>query len=368
MRDVHEAFINHQTAGTRLVTTQADFLVQSWLDATAGAERLLVATAESAALAEHAPEVIQRRAAFAHVSVRRASEILSANTDEPSGLPPTPDVPADVAVLVAAVRAPSAEERLELCVKALDGARVPPALLMAASTCMEVNDLEAAARDLDEALRLAPAWPAAHFERGKLWLRLDDMEQAAVSFRRAADLIPAFGGAWGNLGAALGELDRPEEALAAFERALACDPLSHQAVNNMGVVTRELGRLGESETLFRRVIALAPDLAYGYYNLGHTLFLQGRYQAALSAYTEGQKRDAGRNAVQASRLAVCRLATGDAAGAVTELQRATSGLPRDDRQQLLADTNAIVWALLTDRPDWPGWKQVSDWLSSELGK
>mgnify|MGYP006174007519 CR=1 FL=1 len=42
---------------------------------------------------------------------------------------------------------------------------------------MEVNDFEAAARDLDEALVQAPEWAAAHFERGKLWLRGDDMER-----------------------------------------------------------------------------------------------------------------------------------------------------------------------------------------------
>ena len=37
-------------------------------------------------------------------------------------------------------------------------------------------------------------------------------------------------------------------------------------------------------------------------------------------------------------------------------------------RQLLADTNAIAWALLTQRPDLPGWKQVSDWLTGELAR
>ena len=136
----------------------------------------------------------------------------------------------------------------------------------------------------------------------------------------------------------------------------------------MGVVQRELGRLDDSEEAFRRVVSLAPDLALGYYNLGHTLFLQGRYQAALSAYERGQLRDPERNAVQATRLAMCRLATGDAAGSLAELERATGGLPRDDRRQLLADTSAIALALLTDRPDLPGWRRVHEWLSGELAR
>lgn len=233
---------------------------------------------------------------------------------------------------------------------------------------MEVNDLEAASRDLDEALAQSPEWAAAHFERGKLWLRVDDMERASQSFHEAARLMPRFGPAWSNLGATLGELDRPAEALAAFEQALACDPGSTQALNNIGVVKRELGKLAESEAAFRGVIQQAPDLAFGHYNLGHTLFLQGRYQAALSAYVEGQKRDPERNAVQASRLALCRLAAGDPAGALTDLKRAANGLPADYRRQLLADTNAIAWALLTHRPDLSGWKQVSDWLTGELAR
>jgi Tfp pilus assembly protein PilF len=230
---------------------------------------------------------------------------------------------------------------------------------------MEVNDLDSAARDLDEAISHAPEWGAAHFERGKLWLRLDDMERASESFRAAAERLPRFASAWANLGATLGELDRPDEAFQAFTHALECDPTSAQTHNNIGVVTRELGRLTESEAAFRRVLELAPQQAFGYYNLGHTLFLQGRYQAALTAYAEGQRRDSERNPVQASRLAMCKLATGDANGAIAELQRATAALPRDYRQQLLADTHTIAWALLTHRPDLPGWQQVHDWLTRE---
>ena len=194
------------------------------------------------------------------------------------------------------------------------------------------------------------------------------MVKAAESFQRAAELLPGFAPAWANLGGTLGELDRPEEALAAFERALAIDPSSPQALNNVGVVRRELGRLAESEAAFRQVIQLTPGMAFGHYNLGHTLFLQGRFNAALSAYVEGQARDPEKNPVQASRLALCKVATGDEAGALRELQRATNGLPREYRQQLLADTGAILWALVTQHPELVGWQPVQAWVSAELGK
>ena len=367
--DLHEAFVNRQTANTRLVTTQAGFLIQSLIDQAAGRDVTIVATADRESLEAHAPDIVARRGVFATADI--------SDVGPGWGPPDAPSVaPTDgsssgrdaLSPLVAAMRVDDPRERLALCVAALDAGRTPAALVAAASVCMEVNDLESADRDLSDAIGEAPEWAAAHFERGKLWLRLDDMERASESFAAAADRMPAFGPAWANLGATLGELDRPADALHAFERAFACDPHSHQTLNNVGVVRRELGRLGESEAAFRRVIELAPDLAFGYYNLGHTLFLQGRYQAALAAYAQGQTRDPERNAVQASRLAMCRLATGDATGAITELQRATAPLPRDYRQQLLADTQGIAWALLTHRPDLAGWPQVHDWLTRELSR
>jgi Tfp pilus assembly protein PilF len=322
--NVDDAYVNEQTA-IQLVTTQKVYLDAEW----------------SAALARHG----------------RAS--LSTTPGHSSSI---------THPLARAFRLKDPAERLALCVDALRAGRTPAALVATASACMEVNDFVAAARDLDDAIAQSPAWAAAHYERGKLWLRQDDMVNAAESFQRAAELLPAFAPAWANLGGTLGELDRPDEALAAFERALAIDPASPQALNNVGVVRRELGRLAESEAAFRQVIALTPGMAFGHYNLGHTLFLQGRFTAALSAYVEGQARDPEKNPVQASRLALCKVATGDGAGAMRELQRATNGLPREYRRQLLADTSAILWALVTQHPELEGWQPVQAWVAAELGK
>ena len=334
--DADQAYVNAQTGGTQLVTTQKKYLDAEW----------------DAALAKHGDAVL--------VQVEPAPQAQS----------PKPRVPSPKAqtALPRAFRSSDPSERLSICVEALKSGRTPAALVATASACMEVNDLEAAARDLGEAIAQAPEWAAAHYERGKLWLHQDDMVKASESFQRAAELLPAFAPAWANLGGTLGELDRPTEALAVFERALALEPTNPQALNNVGVVRRELGRLAESEAAFRQVIQLTPAMAFGHYNLGHTLFLQGRFQAALSAYAEGQARDPDKNPVQASRLALCKVATGDAAGGLRELQRAINGVPREYRQQLLGDTSAILWALVTQHPELEGWQPVHAWLSAELKK
>lgn len=322
-----EAFVNHQTGGTQLVTTQRAYLEAEW----------------AAALESH----------------QAGAWLLLVNT-------PAPQHHSTTALLPRAFRCGDPAERLRLCLEALASGRSPAALVATASVCMEVNDLDAAARELDEAIELAPEWAAAHYERGKLWLRRDDMGRAAAAFETAAALLPAFVPAWANLGATLGELDRPTEALAAFARALALDPANPQAQNNVGVVCRELGRLAESEAAFRQVIQLTPALAFGHYNLGHTLFLQGRFQAALSAYAEGQARDPEKNPVQASRLALCKVATGDGEGALRDLRGATEALPREYRRQLLAETSAVLWALVTQQPGLTGWQNVQAWVAGEL--
>ena len=323
---IDEAYVNAQS-GTQLVTTQKAYLDAEW----------------NAALSRHG----------------NARLVITESTEKDGGH----GVSHPLAI---AFRLGDPGERLAICVDVLKGGRTPAALVATASVCVEVSDVEAAARDLDDAIAQAPEWAAAHYERGKLWLRRDGMAKASESFQRAAELLPGFGPAWANLGGALGELDRPQEALAAFDRALALDPSSPQALNNVGVVRRELGRLGESEAAFRQVIELTPGMAFGHYNLGHTLFLQGRFQAAHSAYAEGQTRDPEKNPVQASRLALCKVATGDAAGALRELQRATAGLPREYRQQLLGDTSAILWALVTQHPELQQWQNVHEWLTKEL--
>jgi tetratricopeptide (TPR) repeat protein len=360
--DLHEAFVNAQGNATRLVTTQPTYLLQLWSDAMqARGGVTFVATADRRAMQEHAPEALDGRGPWADVVFVDADDLAPDDDADVVGR-------AAITALPAAFRLAEAAGRLAAAGRAVDEARTPARLLALASVCMEVNDLDNAGALLAEAAAAAPGWAAAAFEHGKYWLRRDDMAAACAAFGRASTLLPTFASAAANWGATLGELDRPEEALSAFTRALAADPANAQAVNNVGVVTRELGRLSESEAAFRRVIALTPDLAFGHYNLGHTLFLQGRYQASLSAYSAGQQQDPARNPVQASRLALARLATGDAAGALRELQGCTATLPRDYRRQLLGDTQVVAWALLSAAPDLRDWRVVGDWLAAELAK
>ncbi len=366
--DVDRACPAGQTGGTRLVLTQSTYLLQRWRDVLAGAHPgRVVVTAARSALETSAPEAFRSRGPW------QGAAIIDLGADAVEAAAPLPSDALLDSDDVEALRrwafiVPDAAWRLSACRRI---ARLrpdePPSSLALASACMEAQaTLDEAHDALRRALAHAPDWPAAWFEQGKYWLRLDDMEQAAAAFRRAGELMPSFAAAFSNLGATLGELDQPDAALAAFEQALRVDPHWYTLLNNIGVVTREMGRLADSEAALRRVTTLAPDFVFGYYNLGHTLFLQGRYQASLAAYAEGQRRDPQKNPRQASRLAMAKLAAGDAAGAKRDLERVVAVLPRDERRDVLAEVQEILWALFTHRPDLAGWREIADLVKARL--
>jgi tetratricopeptide (TPR) repeat protein len=367
IHDIERAFPNTQANGVRLVLTQSTYLLQKWIDRLHEGDRI-VATADRGALEQCAPEALQRRGAWRCFDlIRLGNPQPDGDTKDMSFVSSTPSN----AQLARAYLQGEVPERVRLCREAV--ALEPKsaiAHLALASAYREVNDAAAARTALDRAVALAPDFEAVHYESAKLWLAWDDLARARDGFQRAADLMPSFSSAYANLGATLGELDDTEGALAAFEHALAHDPDSHPLLNNVGVVSRELGHLERSEAALRRVVALAPDFVFGHYNLGHTLFLAGRYGESLAAYEEGHRLDPHKNRRQACRMAIVRLAAGDPAGAERDLWRAADAAPPEEREDLLLEAYEIAHAWLRQQPERAagGGAAFLDRLGAEIAK
>ena len=384
--DLELAFPDSQTGGTRLVLTQSTYLLQHWVDRLDQGDRI-VATADRAALERRAPEAFQGRGPWASFEI---VDLDTLSTTEDAGdtaeettwrCPPVSTVSPVVKsrgvvkgvgvaeILTRAFAASDPAERRRLCREAVSIApESAVAHLALASACRETRDGEGARAALDRAAALAPDWEAAAYESGKLWLVYDDLPRARDAFQRAADLMPAFSAACSNLGATLGELGEPAAALHAFRRALAHDPGSFTILNNIGVVCRELGRLDDSEAAFREVIAINPAFVFGHYNLGHTLFLGGHYPGALAAYEEGQRRDPQQNRRQGCRLAVVRLASGDAAGAERDLWHFADAAPAGERDDLLLEAYETGQALLTQHPALATTRPLLDRIGAAIAK
>jgi tetratricopeptide (TPR) repeat protein len=351
IRDLHLAFPNHQTLGSRLVLTHSTYLLQTWID-TLREDDEIVATADEATLKTNAPEAFLGRGAWRRFELRYDEDAeVEEDPSTGSGQAPrgelTEPSSAVQRTLARAYASPSPAERFALCGEAVAAAPDSAvAQLALASAARESQEPAAARRALDEALRLGPDWEAVHYEDGKFWLAVEELPRARDAFRRACDIMPAFASAASNLGATSGELGESEAAVTAFEQALRADPDNFIVLNNVGVVSRELGRLAQSEDALRRVIALAPDFVFGHYNLGHTLFLSGRYRAALEAYEEGQRRDPEKNRRQGCRLAIVRLANGDVEGAERDLSRFMADAPPHEREDLLLEAYEIARAVI----------------------
>ncbi|MCU1381354.1 MAG: Tetratricopeptide 2 repeat protein [Acidobacteria bacterium] len=369
---ISAAFPDCQQGGTRLVLTQSTYLVQKWIDRLDEGDRI-VATADRAALERGAPEAFQRRGPWQHfglINTEGTEDTKDVLESQPFGCivslvlnRPAPKL------LAQAFSASDPAERLRLCREA---AALDPecevAQLALASASRETRDGDAARAALDRAAAIAPQWEAIHYERGKLSLVYDDLAQARDAFQRAADVMPTFSAAFSNLGATLGELGDPAAALQAFRQALAHDPRSFAILNNIGVVSRELGRLDESEAALRRVVAIDPGFVFGHYNLGHTLFLAGRYADAIAAYEDGRRCDPQQNPRQGCRLAIVRFAAGDTAGAERDLWRCVNAAPAEEREDLLLEAYEIAQAVITQQPALGAERAFVDRIGAEIIK
>jgi tetratricopeptide (TPR) repeat protein len=363
--EIDRAFPDAQSPETRLVLTQSTYLLQAWIDAIGESDRI-VATADRSALERTAPEALKGRGPWGTFEIQQlGSSQDDIDTNNPHN---TVESPA-AALLAEAYTSTDSEVRLRLCREALVlDPQSAVAWLSLASARREQRDGEGAMAALDRAAELAPDWAAVAYERGKLRLVFDDLAGARDAFARAGQMMPHFAAAFSNLGATLGELSDAKGAAAAFDQALASDPRSFTIWNNVGIVRRELGQADASEAALRRAIELEPSFVFGHYNLGHTLFLSGRYQESLDAYEEGRRRDPHRNIRQGCRLALARFATGDADAAERELWRLANSAPADERADLLLEAYEVVHALITAHPELAVHRGILDRVGAEITK
>jgi tetratricopeptide (TPR) repeat protein len=81
-----------------------------------------------------------------------------------------------------------------------------------------------------------------------------------------------------------------EAALVHYRKAVTLDHDFYPALNNEGTLFERQKRHAEAAEAFSRVIELNPGDGEAYINLGHLLFEEGQYQAAVQQLEQGLKR------------------------------------------------------------------------------
>ena len=221
-------------------------------------------------------------------------------------------------------------------------ARTAPALLAAASTCMEVNDLDGAARDLDEAIGAGAGVGGGAFRA----------RQALAAARRHGArqrVVPAGGDADAGASPPPGPTWARRSA-SSIGRRKRWRPSRRRSVRIRRTLRRSTtsassGASWGGSTNPRRPSAghraRSPDWRLAITISATRCFYRGVTRRRYRRMLRGSGAIAERNPVQATRLAMCRLATGDAAGRGA---RAAPG----DRRRCRASTGGSCWP--TRRP------------------
>ncbi len=156
--DIHLAFPDAQTGGTRLVLTQSTYLLQKWVDRLDDGDRI-VATADRAALERCAPEAFQGRGPWQHFGLINAKDTKDTkdvleNHTFVSPVSLVLDQPV-TKLLERAFSGDGSAERLRLCraAIALDPASAVAQLALA-SACREHRDGDGARDALERAAAL----------------------------------------------------------------------------------------------------------------------------------------------------------------------------------------------------------------------
>jgi Flp pilus assembly protein TadD len=164
--------------------------------------------------------------------------------------------------------------------------------------CSEAGDDACAVAQLEEALRLRPAFPEAHNNLAASLLRLGRPAEALPHVSEALRLMPGFPEAHVNMGLYLASSGRAEKAIAEFEEALRLDPDNAEARHSLGMALARAGDDGGAIAQLRRAVASRPGYAEALNNLGVLLARRGERAEAAARFAEALRARPGYEAAR----------------------------------------------------------------------
>jgi tetratricopeptide (TPR) repeat protein len=142
-------------------------------------------------------------------------------------------------------------------------------------------------QQLRKVIELAPTFARAHLALGKALLREDKISDAIAALEKASQLEPKSGEAHYQLGLALARAGRKEDATAALQKGrdlVAADDRNQRAALDVaeGRAALEKGELEEAAAKLRRAIELRPDSPEARRYLAQALEKQGEAKSRLA--------------------------------------------------------------------------------------
>jgi tetratricopeptide (TPR) repeat protein len=137
-----------------------------------------------------------------------------------------------------------------------------------------------------EAVRLDPQLPSAHYNLGRAYLEAGDLERGIAQVQEALRLHPDFAEAHQALGMAFMEQGRHSDAIAHLERALALRPELTEVRNQLGRLYMAQGRLDKAIPTFQSLVERAPDVPEARHNLAVAFARRGLREQAIEQFRE----------------------------------------------------------------------------------
>lgn len=136
-----------------------------------------------------------------------------------------------------------------------------------------MNDDAAAHESFNKAVAIDPVLPAALVNLARVALATGNFENALEQVDQAIKIQPAFVQAHNVRGLALQALDRPDDALAAFAAALAHSPVDPDALFNKGELLRQRGVTDGALIALERAVAVSDETSSVWTNAMMTIGL-----------------------------------------------------------------------------------------------
>lgn len=125
----------------------------------------------------------------------------------------------------------------------------------------EKGRMDAAVRDLEQAVALKPDDADTLFNLGFLLQRTGKHPEALERFQRALQFNAFLDRAWYGMGLSLSKLGRYEEAASRFAEAARLQPMNPYAAYQLAATWAQLGERQKLEAEYQRVLGFDPKMA-----------------------------------------------------------------------------------------------------------